>query len=274
MQIDPTQAWLNAAGRYPLLPKSEIIRLAKKRDTVKAGSKKYLAIINKICKHNLRLVPNVVNKYISKRVDYTMASDVIPDLFQQGFLGLRMAAERYDGKLGYAFSTYAYCWIYQSVSRWHNAKDRKIYIPESSLREVLFVKRHGRRSNGKSGSMAAEILDCAVAAMDVSSIDRLVNTENHDEALLSDIMSDKNRIVRQFIEDDSAAKERLADLMVQCEIHPKVQDIVTSYLRKGRMDMVAAKLAIDPKTCRTLYNQAFRTMQERVKKTPAKMDEK
>ena len=62
MTNDPIQAWLNAAGRFPLLPQTEMIRLAKKRDTLEPNSKAYIKIINKICEHNLRLVPNVVRQ--------------------------------------------------------------------------------------------------------------------------------------------------------------------------------------------------------------------
>ena len=266
MSTDPAQVWLNAAGRYPLLPKAEIIRLAKKRDTVKPGSREYIRIVNKISKHNMRLVPSVVSKYISKRYGFSMTSDCVPDLLQQGYLGLRHAAEKYDGTRGFAFSTYAHCWIYQAVSRWHNAKDRQIHIPESSLREVLYIKKHGRRSGSKNGRIPVEILDCARAAMVVGSIDQKVPSKDDDEALILDIVSDENRINKQNLEDDTAAKKKLAELMVECEIHPQVQEIVTNYLRKGRMDMVAARLAMNPKTCRVLYNRAFRTMQERVRR--------
>lgn len=266
MSTDPAQLWLNAAGRYPLLPKAEIIRLAKKRDTVKPGSKEYIRIVNKISKHNMRLVPSVVSKYISKRYGFSMTSDCVPDLLQQGYLGLRHAAEKYDGTRGFAFSTYAHCWIYQAVSRWHNAKDRQIHIPESSLREVLYIKKHGCRSGSKNGRIPVEILDCARAAMVVKSIDQKVPGKDDEEVMILDIMSDDNCIAKQGWEDDTAAKKKLAELMDQCEIHPQCQKIVTNYLHRGRMDIVAARLAMNPKTCRVLYNQAFRTMQERVRR--------
>ena len=81
---DSIQSWLNSAGRFPLLPKTELIRLTKKRDTLEPGSKAYIKIINKICEHNLRLVPGLVRKYLSKRTGYHMNSDVTNDLLQQG----------------------------------------------------------------------------------------------------------------------------------------------------------------------------------------------
>ena len=114
MTVDPIQLWLNAAGRFPLLPSVEMIRLAKKRDTLEPGSAAYVKIINKICEHNLRLVPNVARKYLSKRKGLSMRSEVAGDLLQQGYLGLRRAAEKFDATRGFAFSTYAYSWIYSS----------------------------------------------------------------------------------------------------------------------------------------------------------------
>lgn len=102
--------------------------------------------------------------------------------------------------------------------------------------------------------------------MVVGSIDQKVPGKDDDEALILDIVSDENRINKQNLEDDTAAKKKLAELMDQCEIHPQCQKIVTNYLHRGRMDIVAARLAMNPKTCRVLYNQAFRTMQERVRR--------
>ena len=266
MANDPTQAWLNNAGRYPLLPKAEVLRLAKKRDTYEPGSKGYVRIVNKICEHNLRLVPGVVRKYTQRRIDLKMSNDVVADLLQQGYLGLRRAAELFDGTRGFSFTTYCYPWIYQSVSRWHNGRDRPIYIPESSMRELLYRNKHGHPSDGKSGRMADDIIRAAARSLNVTSIDRTAPSNDDSDVALIEIMSDENRILSNISVENEAAKRKLTDLMVECEIHPMIQDIVNGYTHRGRMSVVAAKLAMNPKRCQTLYNQAVRTMQERVKR--------
>ena len=59
--IDSMTVWLNEASRYPLLSKTEIIELARLRDKFEPGSKKYIKVVNTICKHNLKLVHRTVS---------------------------------------------------------------------------------------------------------------------------------------------------------------------------------------------------------------------
>lgn len=263
MSNDPIQSWLNAAGRFPLLPKSEMIRLAKKRDTLEPGSKAYVKIINKICEHNLRLIPNVVRTYLSKRVGYNMSSEVASDLLQQGYIGLRRAAEKYDGTRGFTFSTYANGWISQAVSRWHNSHDRAIYIPENSMCELLYRRRHGEPSKSKNGRIGDAVLAAAARAVEVTSIDKRAGDD--DETLtIADMMSDDNRILSNKTQLEGRAELQLKELMAECLIKPRTQDIVLAYAKRGRMSVVASRLSLSPKHCQNLYQEAVRLMKDRV----------
>ena len=264
MTHDPVQAWLNAAGRFPLLPKSEMIRLAKKRDTLEPGSKAYIKVVNKICEHNLRLVATVVRTYIGKRVRYSMNSEVASDLLQQGYIGLRRAAEKYDGTRGFTFSTYASSWIRQAVSRWHNSRDRAIYIPENSMCELLYRRRHGEPSKSKNGKIGDAVLSAASRAIEVSSIDKRASSCDDDTVSIADLMSDENRVLDNKSQPEGRAELKLKDLMAECGIRPKVQDIVISYAKRGRMSIVASRLALSPKHCQNLYSEAVRIMKDKV----------
>ena len=259
---DSIQSWLNAAGRFPLLPQSELIRLAKKRDSLKPGSAVYAKVINKICEHNLRLVPNVVRSYIRKRSGYTMGSEVISDLLQQGYIGLRRAAEKYDPSLGYAFSTYAHRWISQAFIRWHNSHDRTIYIPENSMCEVLYRWRNGKPSRSKNGKIGSSIINCAIRATEISSIDQRAG-EDGDTATIADLISEENLILPRTSADKSYAEVKIKNLMDECGIKPRVQSIVMTYAKKGNMKMTAYKLGLCSNTCRKLYNEAFEVMKSK-----------
>ena len=245
MTNDPIQAWLNNAGRYPLLPTTELLRLAKKRDTLTPGSKAYVKVINKICLHNLRLVPNIVRKYLTKRVGYTMSSEVTGDLLQQGYLGLRRAAEKYDAAKGYTFSTYAHPWIYQAFCRWHNCRDRAIYVPENAMTEVLYIRRNGKRSSSKNGRIAQEILNAATRTMDITSIDRRAGNDD-DATSLSELIGEDNRILSDEPVDEQRGERMLRRLMDECGIKLRTQEIVLTYARRGRMSVVAAKFSLSP----------------------------
>ena len=259
---DSIQSWLNAAGRFPLLPQSEMIRLAKKRDSLKPGSQGYVKVINKICEHNLRLVPNIVRSYIRKRSGYTMTSEVVSDLLQQGYIGLRRAAEKYDPSMGYAFSTYAHRWVSQAFVRWHNSRDRAIYIPENSMCEVLYRWRNGRPSKSKNGKINPSVINCAIRATEVSSIDQRA-ADDDDSCTIADLMSEDNLLLSRTSPDQTYAETKIKSLMNECGIKPRVQQIVMTYAKKGNMKMTAYKLGICANTCRKLYNEAFDVMKSK-----------
>ena len=256
MTHDPIQSWLNAAGRFPLLPKTEMIRLAKKRDTLEIGSKAYIKIINKICEHNLRLIPGTVRQYLIKRIGYSMNDSVAADLLQQGYIGLRRAAEKYDPTKGYAFSTYASTWIRQAFTRWHNSVDRTVYIPENTICELLYRNRHGKPSKSRNGRLGQSVINAASRSLSVSSID--VRLGDEEDTMISDLLSDENRILDTKSAPEGKAEIELRDLMARCGIRPKTQDIVAAYAKRGNMMIVAARLGMSKKHCQNLYSEAVR----------------
>lgn len=267
MTHDPIQSWLNAAGRFPLLPKGEMIRLAKKRDTLQPGSRAYLKVVNKMCQHNLRLVPGVVRTHLSKRPGFKMTSEVAADLLQQGYFGLRRAAEKYDGTRGYKFSTYAYSWISQAITRWHNSHDRMIYIPENTMVEMLYRRRNGKPSSGKNGRMKQELLDCCASSLSITSLDQKLGDSHDDDVhTLSDVMCDENRIIDPVSSEvsEAHAEQKLRNLMNECGIKRRDQEIVVAYTKRPRMSIIAAKMSLSPKHCQNLYSEAIRTIRARL----------
>ena len=262
---DPVQSWLNNAGRFPLLPKSEILRLAAQRDKCEVDSAEYVKIVNKICQHNLRLIPNVVRGYMAKRSHMTMNSDITCDLLQQGYIGLRRAAEKYDSKRGFSFATYAHNWMYQSISRWFNSCNREIYVPENALTEALYRKRHGCPSKNKNGKICLSTINAVNRTFEVSSLDKKVGDDD-DNTLLA-IMSEEHRIIsRHSTPVDDKSLLELKDLMSQCGIRPKTQDVVLLYTRRRRMSVVAWKMQLTEKHCTALYKRAVNTMTTFVEK--------
>ena len=245
--------WLNAAGRYPLLPTEELLRLCRKRDSLEKDSKAYLKVINKICLHNLKLIPVAVKRYVAKR-GKSEHREMMTDLFQLGYMGLRRAAEKFDGARGYAFATYAMPWIRQSVYRGCQYLENMVYIPEGLLTEITYISRNGGRSSSKNGKIGEQYLRAARHGMNSTSYDAFVS---EDETLsYVDTLSDDNKILNENYEFSDRTME-LIDLLSKAGVAPREIDVVMCYVKKGRMSTVAQIVGLPSRKCRTIYNTAI-----------------
>jgi RNA polymerase primary sigma factor len=113
---DHLDAFLNAIGRVPLLTAAEEQQLARQRD---AGDTDAL---RSLCEANLRLVVSIAKRYVGRGLD-------LEDLIQEGCIGLRRGAEKFDPSRGLKFSTYATWWIRQAVSRAVLDQGRNVRLP-------------------------------------------------------------------------------------------------------------------------------------------------
>src|SRR5881227_786503 len=113
---DSLQLFLNEAGRYPLLTAAQEVELAK---AIERGDKRAKDLL---VNSNLRLVVSIAKKYQGHGL-------TLLDLIQEGIIGLIRAAEKFDWRKGFKFSTYATWWIRQAVQRGVANKARTIRIP-------------------------------------------------------------------------------------------------------------------------------------------------
>jgi RNA polymerase primary sigma factor len=113
---DALQLFLNEIRRYPLLTAAEEIELAKR---IEKGD---MAAKERMINSNLRLVVSIAKKYQGQELG-------LLDLIQEGIFGLIRAAEKFDWRKGYKFSTYATFWIRQAIQRGVANRARTIRIP-------------------------------------------------------------------------------------------------------------------------------------------------
>ena len=116
MTTDSLTMFMNEIGRYPLLTAAEEVELAKRIERGDAEAK--ARMIN--C--NLRLVVSIAKRYQRQGVS-------LGDLIQDGIIGLDRAAEKFDWRKGFKFSTYATWWIRQSCQRAVANQARTIRVP-------------------------------------------------------------------------------------------------------------------------------------------------
>ncbi len=125
---DSLQLFINQAMRYPLLTKEEEVELAQ---AIERGD---LAAKERLINSNLRLVIKFARRYQGHGLD-------MGDLVQEAMLGLIRAAEKFDWRRGYKFSTYAVLWIKQSIQRGLDNTGRPVRIPAHIAQRERTVNR-------------------------------------------------------------------------------------------------------------------------------------
>jgi RNA polymerase primary sigma factor len=126
--VDSVDLLLREASRYPLLKPHQEIELAQRIEKGDLEAKELLV------NSNLRLVVSIARRYIGHGLPMT-------DLVQEGMLGLIRAAEKFDWRKGFRFSTYATLWIRQSIQRGLDNTARMVRLPANIAQRARKVAR-------------------------------------------------------------------------------------------------------------------------------------
>jgi RNA polymerase primary sigma factor len=149
---DALQLFLREASRYDLLTREQEVELAKR---IELGD---LEAKERLINSNLRLVVANAKRYQNQGLS-------LLDLMQEGVLGLIRAAEKFDWRRGFKFSTYATYWIRQAIQRAVDARARTIRIPTTLAQlqrkvaraEREFAAAHGRPPSDEALAVAADV---------------------------------------------------------------------------------------------------------------------
>jgi RNA polymerase primary sigma factor len=130
--LDPLQLFLNDIGEVDLLTAAQEVELAKRIERGDHRAKQ------EMMEANLRLVVSIAKKYRGRGLP-------LLDLIQEGTIGLVRAAEKFDYRRGFKFSTYATWWIRQAVVRGLADKARTVRLPMHVVEKLNRILRSERR---------------------------------------------------------------------------------------------------------------------------------
>ncbi len=169
---DVTQLYLNDVGQHALLAPAEELAFAR---AARAGD---FAARQTMIERNLRLVVSIARHYTHRGV-------ALPDLIEEGNLGLIHALEKFDPERGFRFTTYATWWVRQSIERAIMNQSRTIRLPAHVVKELNVVLRALRHleTHAPAGGHEPSLEDVAhLLGKPIADVERLLR---HQERMLS-----------------------------------------------------------------------------------------
>src|SRR5437773_19581 len=191
VSTDALQLFLKDIGKVDLLTPAREVELAKRIERGDHGAKQEMV------EANLRLVVSIAKKYRSQGLPFL-------DLIQEGTLGLVRAAEKFDYRKGFKFSTYATWWIRQAIARALADKARTIRIPVHVVEKLNKIGRAERKLVTELGRepTAEEIAD--VTGIEPEEVDSIKRSAQAPVSLEKPVGDEEESEFGQFIADERA----------------------------------------------------------------------
>jgi RNA polymerase primary sigma factor len=248
---DSLQLFLKDIGKVDLLTAAQEVELAKRIERGEHRAKQEMV------EANLRLVVSIAKKYRNQGLPFL-------DLIQEGTIGLVRAAEKFDHRKGFKFSTYATWWIRQAVARALADKARTIRMPVHVVEKLNKIVRSERKLRAELGRepTSAEIgRDVELGAQEVEQIRR---SSQAPVSLEKPVGDEEESEFGHFLTDDN---EPLPEEVAEVELRKATLQRVLSTLSARERRVLELRYGLNGEHPRTLdeVGRTFNVTRERIR---------
>src|ERR671911_1220787 len=251
VSTDSLQLFLKDIGKVDLLTAAQEVELAKRIERGDHGAKQEMV------EANLRLVVSIAKRYRNQGLPFL-------DLIQEGTIGLVRAAEKFDYRKGFKFSTYATWWIRQAVARALADKARTIRMPVHVVEKLNKIVRTERKLRAELGREPGSREIAHELDLMIEEVDQIRRSAQVPVSLEKPVGDDEESEFGHFLTDETAplpeeaaeqALRRDTLKQILCSLSPREQRILE--MRYG----------LDGEQPRTLdeVGRAFNVTRERIR---------
>jgi RNA polymerase primary sigma factor len=251
VSTDALQLFLKDIGKVDLLTAAQEVELAKRIERGDHSAKQEMV------EANLRLVVSIAKKYRNQGLPFL-------DLIQEGTIGLVRAAEKFDYRKGFKFSTYATWWIRQAVARALADKARTIRMPVHVVEKLNKIVRAERKLRGELGREPSSAEIGKELDLSVDEVDHIRRSAQTPVSLEKPVGDEDESEFGHFLTDEN---QELPDEAAEVTLRKETLRRILGTLSSRERQVLELRYGLDGQHPRTLdeVGRTFNVTRERIR---------